>query len=51
MLLVSADNLTDRADLHNENALRKMVTAGVSTFLYGYAERAAVGGRDAADGS
>ncbi|MEV6041343.1 TetR/AcrR family transcriptional regulator [Nonomuraea sp. NPDC052116] len=51
MLLLSADNLTDRADLHNEDALRKMVTAGVSTFLYGYAERTAAGGRAAADGS
>ncbi|MFC4909146.1 TetR/AcrR family transcriptional regulator [Actinomadura gamaensis] len=39
MLLISADNLTDRADLHNEDALREMVTAGVSTFLYGHAKR------------
>ncbi|GGO25897.1 TetR/AcrR family transcriptional regulator [Microbispora bryophytorum] len=51
MLLISADNLTDRADLHNENALREMVAAGVSTFLYGYAKRTVVGGRDAADGA
>ncbi|GIH65827.1 TetR/AcrR family transcriptional regulator [Microbispora siamensis] len=36
MLLISADNLTDRADLHDEDALRAMVTAGVRTFLYGY---------------
>ncbi|MEV6149621.1 helix-turn-helix domain-containing protein [Nonomuraea sp. NPDC052129] len=43
MLLISADNPTDRADLHNEDALREMVTAGVLTFLYGYAERAAHG--------
>lgn len=36
MLLISADNLTDQADLHDEAALRAMVTAGVQTFLYGY---------------
>jgi AcrR family transcriptional regulator len=36
MLLISADNLTDQADLHNEDAVRAMVTAGVQTFLYGY---------------
>jgi hypothetical protein len=36
MLLISADNLTDQADLHNEDAVRAMVTAGVHTFLYGY---------------
>ncbi|MEU9593366.1 TetR/AcrR family transcriptional regulator [Streptomyces sp. NPDC048193] len=47
MLLISADNLTDRADLHHEEALRQMVAAGVSTFLYGYAERAADGEHDA----
>jgi AcrR family transcriptional regulator len=37
MLLVSADNLTDRADLHDPDALRAMVTAGVRAFLHGYA--------------
>jgi AcrR family transcriptional regulator len=42
MLLISADNLTDRADLHNEDALREMVAAGVRTFLYGYAQRTAL---------
>ncbi|OPG12292.1 TetR family transcriptional regulator [Microbispora sp. GKU 823] len=36
MLLISADNLTDRAALHDEDALRAMVTAGVRAFLYGY---------------
>jgi AcrR family transcriptional regulator len=36
MLLVSADNLTDRAALHDKEAVRAMVTAGVRTFLYGY---------------
>ncbi|MEV6158455.1 TetR/AcrR family transcriptional regulator [Nonomuraea sp. NPDC052129] len=36
MLLISADNLTDRAALHDKTALRAMVTAGVQTFLYGY---------------
>ncbi|KAB8189757.1 TetR family transcriptional regulator [Nonomuraea phyllanthi] len=36
MLLISADNLTDRADLHDEDALRAMVTAGVRAFLHGY---------------
>ncbi|MEV1172650.1 TetR/AcrR family transcriptional regulator [Nonomuraea sp. NPDC049784] len=36
MLLISADNLTDRAALHDQDALRAMVTAGVHTFLYGY---------------
>ncbi|MER6507921.1 TetR/AcrR family transcriptional regulator [Nonomuraea sp. NPDC001636] len=43
MLLISADNLTDRADLHNEDALRQMVAAGVSTFLYGHAVGRAAG--------
>jgi AcrR family transcriptional regulator len=37
MLLISADNLTDRADLHDPDALRAMVTAGVRAFLHGYA--------------
>ncbi|MFG1805726.1 TetR/AcrR family transcriptional regulator [Streptomyces sp. NPDC049040] len=37
MLLVSADNLTDRAELHDPDALRAMVTAGVRAFLHGYA--------------
>lgn len=36
MLLISADNLTDRTALHDEDAVRAMVTAGVRTFLYGY---------------
>ncbi|MFC5822733.1 TetR/AcrR family transcriptional regulator [Nonomuraea insulae] len=36
MLLISADNLTDRAALHDEDAVRAMVAAGVHTFLYGY---------------
>jgi hypothetical protein len=37
MLLVSADNFTDRADLSDPTACRTMVTAGVRTFLHGYA--------------
>jgi AcrR family transcriptional regulator len=36
MLLISADNLTDRAALHDKAELRAMVTAGVHAFLYGY---------------
>ncbi|WP_369234236.1 TetR/AcrR family transcriptional regulator [Streptomyces sp. R21] len=40
MLLISADNLTDRAALHDKAELRAMVTAGVQTFLYGYKCRA-----------
>ncbi len=36
MLLISADNLTDRAALNDKEAVRAMVTAGVRTFLYGY---------------
>ncbi|MFD8204144.1 TetR/AcrR family transcriptional regulator [Streptomyces sp. NPDC059701] len=48
MLLISADNLTDRADLHHQEKLRQMVAAGVSAFLYGYAKRAADGEHDAA---
>ncbi|NUW38833.1 TetR/AcrR family transcriptional regulator [Nonomuraea rhodomycinica] len=39
MLLISADNLTDRAALHDESALREMVAAGVHTFLHGYVRR------------
>lgn len=41
MLLISADNLTDRADLHDEAALTAMVTAGVRAFLYGHQRRPA----------
>ncbi|MGA4544171.1 TetR/AcrR family transcriptional regulator [Uniformispora flossi] len=48
MLLISADNLDNRADLQDEDTLREMATAGVLTFLYGYA---AVGGREPAHGS
>lgn len=36
MLLISADNLTDPADLHDDDALQAMVAAGVRAFLYGY---------------
>jgi AcrR family transcriptional regulator len=36
MLLISADNLTDRTALHDQDALKAMVTAGVRAFLYGY---------------
>ncbi|MFI0943820.1 TetR/AcrR family transcriptional regulator [Streptomyces sp. NPDC021020] len=39
MLLVSADNFTDRADLSDPAACHAMVTAGVRTFLHGYAPR------------
>jgi AcrR family transcriptional regulator len=38
MLLISADNLPDRTALHDEEALRAMVSAGVRAFLYGYAK-------------
>ena len=44
LLLVSADNLTDRAELHDPAALRAMVTAGVRAFLHGYAKAAAPNG-------
>lgn len=37
MLLISADNFTDRADLADPDALRAMVAAGVRAFLHGYA--------------
>ncbi|NUR87371.1 MAG: TetR/AcrR family transcriptional regulator [Nonomuraea sp.] len=37
MLLISADNLTGPAELHDEAACTAMVTAGVRAFLYGYA--------------
>ncbi|MFI0900774.1 TetR/AcrR family transcriptional regulator [Streptomyces sp. NPDC020983] len=40
MLLASADNFTDRADLADPAACRAMVTAGVRAFLHGYAPRA-----------
>ncbi|MGR6997393.1 TetR/AcrR family transcriptional regulator C-terminal domain-containing protein [Yinghuangia aomiensis] len=46
MLLISADNLTDRGDVHNPDALREMVTAGVEAFLYGYTGPTGVGGRN-----
>jgi AcrR family transcriptional regulator len=36
MLLISADNLTDRSALHDEAESTAMVSAGVHTFLYGY---------------
>ncbi|MBT2224325.1 TetR/AcrR family transcriptional regulator [Nonomuraea sp. NEAU-A123] len=36
MLLISADNLTDRTALHDETELAAMVSAGVRAFLYGY---------------
>lgn len=36
MLLVSADNLTDRSQLRDPAALEVMVTAGVKAFLHGY---------------
>jgi AcrR family transcriptional regulator len=36
MLLLSAENLTDRAALHDKAQLTAMVTAGVRAFLYGY---------------
>ncbi|WP_027344038.1 TetR/AcrR family transcriptional regulator [Hamadaea tsunoensis] len=36
MLLISADNLTDRTALHDPGERRAMVTAGVRAFLHGY---------------
>jgi AcrR family transcriptional regulator len=36
MLLISAENLTDRAALQDNAELTAMVTAGVHAFLYGY---------------
>jgi AcrR family transcriptional regulator len=36
MLLISADNLTDRSALHDKAESTAMVSAGVHTFLYGY---------------
>ncbi|MEU4232543.1 TetR/AcrR family transcriptional regulator [Nonomuraea sp. NPDC026600] len=36
MLLISAENLTDRTALHDEAEIAAMVSAGVRTFLYGY---------------
>jgi len=36
MRLMSADNLTDRAALHDDAELTAMVTAGAHAFLYGY---------------
>ena len=46
MLLISADNLTNPAELHDKDALRAMITAGVRAFLYGYTKRAAPTGRE-----
>lgn len=39
LLLVSADNLHDRADLHNPTEVAAMVRAGVHAFLHGYQQR------------
>jgi AcrR family transcriptional regulator len=39
MQLVSADNLDDRAALHNDAEVTAMVTAGVDAFLHGYQPR------------
>jgi AcrR family transcriptional regulator len=39
MLLVSAENLDDRAALHDDAAVTAMVTAGVHAFLHGYQPR------------
>ena len=39
MLLISADNLTDRSALHDKAELTAMVSAGIRTFLYGYKPR------------
>lgn len=39
MLLISAENLTDPSALHDPEALRTMVAAGVRTFLHGYRHR------------
>lgn len=36
MLLISADNLTDRAALHDNAEITAMVTAGAHAFLCGY---------------
>jgi AcrR family transcriptional regulator len=39
MLLVSVENLNDRAALHNDAEVTAMVTAGVHAFLHGYQPR------------
>jgi hypothetical protein len=39
MLLVSAENLDDRATLHDDAEVTAMVTAGVHAFLHGYQPR------------
>jgi AcrR family transcriptional regulator len=39
MLLVSAENLNDRATLHNDAEVTAMVAAGVHTFLHGHLPR------------
>ncbi|MFC4998300.1 TetR/AcrR family transcriptional regulator [Dactylosporangium cerinum] len=39
MLLISADNLADPHDLHDQRETRAMITAGVQAFLHGYARR------------
>ena len=41
MLLVSVENLTDRATLHNNAEVTAMVAAGVHAFLYGHQPREA----------
>jgi hypothetical protein len=39
MLLVSVENLNDRAALHNDAEVTAMVAAGVHAFLHGYQPR------------
>jgi hypothetical protein len=39
MLLVSVENLNDRATLHNDAEVTAMVTAGVRALLHGYQPR------------
>ncbi len=39
MLLVSADNLNDRATLHDDAEVTAMVAAGVHAFLHGHRPR------------
>ncbi|GIG47140.1 TetR family transcriptional regulator [Dactylosporangium siamense] len=39
MLLISADNLADPRDLHDQRETRAMITAGVQAFLHGYARQ------------
>ncbi|WP_412734362.1 TetR/AcrR family transcriptional regulator [Krasilnikovia sp. MM14-A1259] len=40
MLLISADNLIDPDDLHDQRETKAMITAGVQAFLHGYERQA-----------